>query len=888
MLMKKIFNFFTNKESLFLFGALAIAGIFHAYNMFHYPFFENDEGTYLAQAWSFLTHGKLAPYTYWYDHAPLGWLFTSVWLFLTGGLFTFGFSLYSARIFMLLIHLASTFFLYKITKKITKADLAAFLTTLFFSISPLAIYFQRRLLLDNLMVFWILLSFFLILFARQRLWIFLLSAVTFGIAVLTKENAIFWLPLFTWLVYRESHKHNKLFATIKWVVIGGMIISLYPLYAILKGELFPVGSMFSSSEPHVSLLGTLQQQASRGSGLPFWDSQSDFMLNLRYWYGKDPLLIIAGFSALFIQGIQSFFNKTSRLITLLTLSILAFLMSGKLVINFYIIPLIPFLAMCIGYTIAQPLKLIKKYVKFAYIPLCLMVLSFIGYYYYNHTQEPLLRDETSRQVEAINWIKKNVAADSCIAIDFYGYEDLVESRFAGDPKFSCADWFWKVELDPDIREKKLHDNPKSLDYVMVTAEIQRQLKGFPENDSMLRQALRNSSELVEFSPDPQFDFTLDLFKQRYPNGDWVVLYKQNSNKEVLASSWDTYKKTFMDEQGRVTDPYAGRTTSEGQSYALLRAVWLNDKETFDKTLNWSIEHILLEDKNLFAWWYGKNDKGKIGIVDKGTATDADQDIAVALLFASKQWNEPEYKALAQKIIADIWAHETAVVAGKRYIVAGNWSSQPNKEVYTVNPSYLSPYAYRMFAEVDKKHNWMSLVDSSYEILDKCSASSLEVKDAIYLAPDWCNIKRNGEIVPATNMNENSTNYSFDAIRVPWRIALDYQWYKEQRALNYLKKTKLFTDEWNKNNKINTAYTHDGKSTDGGESLAQYSTQLAYFTLVDKKIADAIYDSKILSDYRHDKNGFYWGDKNNYYNQNWVWFGTAFYTNNLPNIWGSDK
>ncbi len=528
--LKKHTELFTLSISFF------ISGFFHAYNMFHYPFFENDEGTYIAQAWSVLAQGKLAPYTYWYDHAPFGWIFTSLWLFTSGGVFRFGFSLYSARIFMLLIHLASTVLLYKITKKITNSNLAAFVTCLFFSVSPLAIYFQRRLLLDNLMTFWVLLSLFLIFYARQRLWVFLLSAVTFGIAVLTKENAVFWLPVFIWLIYKESHTHNKLFAVIKWIVISGMIISLYPFYAILKGELFPVGSIFASAHPHVSLLGTLNSQASRGSGLPFWNRKSDFILNLTYWHGKDPLLIIAGFCALYIQSIQSFINKKSRVIALLTLSMLAFLASGKLVINFYIIPLIPFLAMCIGYTISQSLTQVKKYAKFLYLPIIIGGLSLIGYYYFYYTHEPLFRDETSKQVEAINWIKKNIPPNKCISIDFYGYEDLAESRFAGDPKFTCADWFWKVELDQDIRVKKLDNSPRKIDYVMVTAEVQRQLKGFPQSTSMLRQALRNSKDIAEFSYEPNFNFTLDLINQQYPNGDWVVLYKQNTNKDSFIPS----------------------------------------------------------------------------------------------------------------------------------------------------------------------------------------------------------------------------------------------------------------------------------------------------------------------------------------------------------------
>src|SRR5688572_15484985 len=39
----------------------------------NYPFPNDDEGTYLAQAWA-VQHGELAHYTYWYDHPPAGWM----------------------------------------------------------------------------------------------------------------------------------------------------------------------------------------------------------------------------------------------------------------------------------------------------------------------------------------------------------------------------------------------------------------------------------------------------------------------------------------------------------------------------------------------------------------------------------------------------------------------------------------------------------------------------------------------------------------------------------------------------------------------------------------------------------------------------------------------
>lgn len=883
--MKKILAFSKkNKEVLTLMVVLLISGVFHAWNMFHYPFFENDEGTYMAQAWSFLTHGELAPYTYWYDHAPLGWIFTSVWIFLTGGLFTFGFSLYSARIFMLLIHIFSTFFLFKITKTITKSDLASFIIGVFFSLSPLAIYFQRRLLLDNLMVFWVLFSLYLIFYAKHRLLFFILSSFSFGIAVLTKENAIFFLPIFVWLVFKESHTHHRIFAVTKWIVIAGMIISLYPLYALLKGELFPVGSIFSSNEPHVSLLETLKMQSGRGTGLPFWNGESDFILNVKYWYGKDPLIILLGFVTLVVQCLQVIFNQKSKIIVLLTLPMLLFLMSGKLVINFYIVPLVPFIAMCIGYTLFQLLELAKKInISLFYLGLALM-MTLIGHYYYHHIQEPLTRDETSKQVEAINWIKQNISPESRMAIDFYGYLDLSESRFLSDPSFPNADWFWKVELDPEIKIEELDGNPANLDYVMVTAEVQRQLKGFPEESSMLRGALRDSTYVKDFSLDKNFNFTLDLFNQNYPNGDWVVLYKQNTSEDTLKLTWNTYINNFSSNAGKTVDAYANRTTSEGQSYALLRSVWLGDKETFDRALLWTKNNLLLKNKNLFAWWYGKDSKGNEGIVDAGAATDADQDIALALLLASKRWDKNEYRIFAEQIISDIWKYETVEVKGKRYIVAGDWASDTKNTEFTINPSYLSPYAYRIFAEVDREHDWMSVVDTSYEVLDKCSSSELGISNATYLPPDWCNITMNGAIVVAENMSKNSANYSYDALRIPWRIGLDYVWNKEERAKEYLKKITLFSDEWNENKKIHSSYTHAGKAIDDTEALSQYAGQLAYFTIVDKEVAEDIYDSKILPNLRNNVGKHYWGDLNNYYDQNWVWFSTALYKNRLPNLW----
>jgi len=173
------------------------------------------------------------------------------------------------------------------------------------------------------------------------------------------------------------------------------------------------------------------------------------------------------------------------------------------------------------------------------------------------------------------------------------------------------------------------------------------------------------------------------------------------------------------------------------------------------------------------------------------------------------------------------------------------------------------------------------VDTSYEVLKECAESSLGSSTSADIPPDWCALDSNGDVMIADNISNNSTRYSYDAIRTPWRIALDYQWNKEPKALKFLQKMGIWSSEWKEKQKIFSGYFHDGQPTDNTESLSHYGTQLAFFSVIDPNIAEQIYKQKILTQWN--KEGF-WGDTNNYYDQNWVWFGTALYTNNLPNIW----
>src|SRR4051812_14581351 len=213
-----------------------------------------------------------------------------------------------------------------------------------------------------------------------------------------------------------------------------------------------------------------------------------------------------------------------------------------------------------------------------------------------------------------------------------------------------------------------------------------------------------------------------------------------SPRNELLSIWEQYKQEYLEEGTfRVLDKQKENiTTSEGQSYAMLRAVWLDDKETFDKTWQWTKDNLQRDDDKLFSWLFGKQANGTYGILTsqggQNTATDGDVDIALALVFASSRWNQADYLGDAQAIIDDIWDKEIVYINNKPYLAANNLEKNaPNTMV--MNPSYLAPYAYRIFATLDE-HPWMDVVDTSYDVLDKSITSPLDKSTSANITPDW--------------------------------------------------------------------------------------------------------------------------------------------------------
>jgi endo-1,4-beta-D-glucanase Y len=299
-----------------------------------------------------------------------------------------------------------------------------------------------------------------------------------------------------------------------------------------------------------------------------------------------------------------------------------------------------------------------------------------------------------------------------------------------------------------------------------------------------------------------------IYPSFYRNEDVQAAYNQWKTDTVTSDGAKGFRRVK-----RPNDPglEANSTVSEGIGYGMLLAVYMNDQTLFDDLWQYEQQHLGqygLMDWNIKADGSGPADGGV------GPATDADEDMAFALLMADKQWGgqgklAKNYIDIAKDTITNVWNNE---IFDYKYLKP--W---PTADSSTLNLSYFAPAYYKLFAKIDTKNtsNWTTTVDTMYTVLSASLNSSNGNTDN-GLVPAWCDSsgKPNGG---AFGLGKTApTNYQYDSCRTPFRIGLDWCWNGEQRAQAYVAKTSKFF------NGITVAKIVDGYDLNGTPH-AQYQT-----------------------------------------------------------------
>lgn len=277
---------------LILLPLLALVGTVHGIGMSTFPQYVDDPGTYLSQAWSLQYEGQLSPYSYFYDHAPAGWIQIAAWSTLTNGFGRYDSAIAFGSECMLIAKLASTALLFVLGRRLGLGRAAATGAALLFGLCPLELVYGRWTFLDNLVTPWLLLAFVLAYSPRRSIGAAVGAALSFGMAALTKETALVVLPAFGWAMLQNLDRRNRPQVLITSIFAGVLLMSMYPLLALFKGELL-------AGPGHNSLLGTaMWQLADRSASGSVLDPHSAIAGQLRNWLQYDHLLLLLGLAAI--------------------------------------------------------------------------------------------------------------------------------------------------------------------------------------------------------------------------------------------------------------------------------------------------------------------------------------------------------------------------------------------------------------------------------------------------------------------------------------------------------------------------------------------------------------------------------------------------------------
>lgn len=233
---------------------------------------------------------------------------------------------------------------------------------------------------------------------------------------------------------------------------------------------------------------------------------------------------------------------------------------------------------------------------------------------------------------------------------------------------------------------------------------------------------------------------------------------------------------------RVVNPQdQAATVSEGMGYGLLFSAAMDDAETFEQLWNYVRNH--LNENGLMEWKISRSGE----VVGSGSASDADQDIAYALLLAAEKWPEHEdYLRGAKKMIAAIAHHE---IAGNHLLLPGDgWGDD-----FKLNPSYISPAYYTAFQTVTGDSRWAEVSKANLLLLSQLAHPETG------LLPDWVN---NDRSIGAEQI------FGYDAIRVPIRLLQYYNKTKDPEVFCILEK-QYTTFACMRNNSLCAGYSLDG-------------------------------------------------------------------------------
>ncbi|MDI6101791.1 glycosyltransferase family 39 protein [Actinoplanes sp. NEAU-A12] len=479
----------TGGEGLLAGGLTALVLAVLTVNITGFPMASDDEGTYLAQAWAVATGKGLAHYTYWYDHPPLAWIQLAALSWIPGLFQVDGPAVMAARVAMIPVVAACLLLVYLVCRRLGMAVWAAAAGLLIFGLSPLTITMYREIYLDTFAVTWMLGALALVLSPRRNLWHYTAAGAATALAVLSKETMLVTLPAVCVALWQNAARSS----TRPWAVGGylsGLVLvgMFYPLYALLRGELFP-------GPGHVSLIGAWQFQLANRSGTgSIFEAGAGSHELVKSWLFYDPVILLAGLAATVPALVVRRLRPAAVAAVIL---VLVAIRPGGYLPAMYVVQILPFFAIVIAGMLDVTGRAVPAHRRWWRPALAtvavLLAATLIGPRWWAGNQRALTAADNAGYTAAADYLRTSVPdrAGATVVVDDVLWLDCVN---AGYPEEQVI-WFYKLDLDPAVAAR-MPNGWRDVDYLVSTPALRQDPGSLP----LVNTLLTNSTVEAAFGP----------------------------------------------------------------------------------------------------------------------------------------------------------------------------------------------------------------------------------------------------------------------------------------------------------------------------------------------------------------------------------------------------
>lgn len=427
---------------------LGVTAAIHLIGSRDFPRYVDDPGTYLSQAWSLRYEGQLSPYSYFYDHAPAGWIQIAAWALLTDGFDRYGSAMAFGTEGMLIAKLASTALLFALARRLGFTTLTVTLAGLLYAFCPLALEYGRWTFLDNIATPWLLAALYLAASPKRSIGAAAGACLAFAMAALSKETFLVFLPAFGWALARNLDCRNRPQVLTVAIFAGTLLMGMYPLMAIYKGELLP-------GPGHNSLLATAAWQLSgRQSTGSLADPDSAMRHLFGQWLSVDPYLVWGGA----VAAVVAVFVRRLHPLAMAMALAWAMMFRNGYVPFMHVIVLLPLSALLVATTLEAVSRRLAARSKTVAAAAALAVVVAAGAVWMAPVGEMTAPHETPPLHAATLWAARNIPRDKVIVVHDAIWTDLVH-HYGFQPRPVIAH---KLDSDPAVAEQ-VH----RIDYLIV-------------------------------------------------------------------------------------------------------------------------------------------------------------------------------------------------------------------------------------------------------------------------------------------------------------------------------------------------------------------------------------------------------------------------------------